>query len=154
MTKPAQRPLMFDSIDEILPEVERLSAGEVTTTGQFTYAQILEHLARTLDIVCGDGKLVVSLPMRIFARAMRPVVLSRPIRPGFNLPSSAQWVMWPKDDVNPNEALRHFRSALARYQATEPLPAHPLFGSMTRPQHDKLHCGHCAMHLSLVHPVV
>jgi hypothetical protein len=148
-----RRELEFDNLDQVLADMETLASGNVRTTGSFSFGQIVEHLARTLDVVTGQLQSPqVPLPMRVMARMMRPFILSRPMRPGFKLPSKAQSVLWPSEDIQPDQAIQHFREALRRYQAMEPLPKHPFFGNMTRAQHDQLQCGHCAMHLGFVHP--
>jgi hypothetical protein len=149
-----RRDLHFDTIDDAAAEVERLASVEVKTTGNYSFAQIVEHLARTLDVVSGHSSgISVPLPMRLAARLLRPFVLSRSMKPGFRLPPKAQEKFWPDEEVSVDDAVGHFRDAFNRYRETEPLPAHPFFGRMNRRQHDQLQCRHCELHLSFVHPV-
>lgn len=151
--KADRRSLHFDSIDDALAEAERLAASQVTTTGNQSYGQILEHLARTLDVVSGKITGVnVPLPLRIMGRAMKPFFLSRPMKPGLNLPSAAQDIFWPSDEVSVEDAMTHFRTALDRFRNAKSLPKHPVFGKMSREQHNQLQCRHCELHLSFVHP--
>lgn len=150
------RPLHFDRLEEAVAEVDRLAGMEVTTVGQYSFGQILEHLARTFDIVSGYTEIPFkpSLPMRIFARIMRPIILNGKPKPGFKLPPKAQDVFWPTEDVDVAQGLDHFRQAVGRYQSTGPILKHVFFGNMTRQQHDDLQCRHCELHLGFVKPLV
>ncbi|MGB7328790.1 MAG: DUF1569 domain-containing protein [Rubripirellula sp.] len=150
--KPRQRELKFNSIEEIATEVERLAAMPIETTGQYSYGQILEHLSRVLDVVTGQmPSPTVGLPMRMFARLIRPMLL-RKMSPGFKLPSDAQAIFWPDNEVDTQAGLSHFREAIDQFRNADTLPPHPFFGPMTRAKHEQLQCRHCELHLSLVHP--
>ena len=150
------RSLHFDRLEEAVAEVDRLAGSQVETTGNYTFGQILEHLARTFDIVSGHKELSFkpNLVMRTFARSMLSKILNGPPQPGFELPAAAQGEFWPESDVPIEEALKHFHEAFARYQATQPLPKHLFFGKMSQEQHDQLQCRHCELHLGFVKPVV
>lgn len=54
MAKPEHRTLRFESFDEAMQEAETLAAGTHHATGNFSLGQILEHLARTLEIASGN----------------------------------------------------------------------------------------------------
>jgi len=47
----------------------------------------------------------------------------------------------------------HLKQSVENYKANGPLEVHPVFGRVSREQNLELNCGHCAMHLSFVHPV-
>ena len=155
MSNSETRPLHFDRIEDAIAEVDQLVATEVTTIGNYSFGQILEHLARTFDIVSGHTEIPFkpSLPMRFFARMMLPKILKGGPKPGFQLPSKAQAIFWPTEDVDVVESHDHFRQAVGRYQSTGPIEKHVFFGNMTRQQHDQLQCQHCALHLGFVKPV-
>ncbi len=149
-----RRELNFASLDEALAEAERLAAGEVRTTGNHTFAQIIKHLALTHDM--SSGKVVgPRLPwfMRLAMPLMRSKILNEPVKPGFKLPSKGETFFWPKDPGTVDQALAHLRESVEHYNQKGPLPVHPIFGKATKEQVDGLNCKHCAMHLSFVHPV-
>ena len=50
---PERRELSFASLNDVVAEAERLASGEVRTTGNHSFGQILEHLARTHDLTTG-----------------------------------------------------------------------------------------------------
>jgi hypothetical protein len=147
----ARRELHFDRLEEGLGEAESLASSEVHTIGNYSFGQIIEHLARTLDVVTGTRESPkIALPLRLAARLVRGRLLSKPMKPGFKLPSGAQSVFWPEADVPTDAALAHLREAAERFRRTEPLPPHPVFGPMTRAQHEQLQCRHFELHLSFV----
>lgn len=148
-----RRELSFNSLDEVVAEAERLAGGEVRTTGNHTFAQILEHLARTHDMATGKIQ-PPKMPwiMRMLMPLMRKRIFSGPVQPGIKLPAEAEAMFWPAE-VDVQEALAHLKASVENYNTNGPLPVHPIFGKATREQNDRLNCGHCAMHLSFVHPV-
>ena len=46
-----RRQLHFSSLDEAAADAEALAGGEVMTSGNYSFGQIMEHLARTIDVV-------------------------------------------------------------------------------------------------------
>ncbi len=151
--KPKRRKIHFDSIDQAVADAEQLAAGEVETTGHYSYGQILEHLARTMDTLTGEiVPPPVPLPLRLAARAIRPLLISRPFQPGIKLPAKSQSILWPSEEVDVETGLKHWKAAVDRYKKTDPLLPHPAFGKMSRRQHDQVQCRHSELHLSFVHP--
>lgn len=147
------RTLRFESLQAAMDEAERLASIETRTTGNFSLGQIFEHLARTFEITLGDRTLPPApLPMRVFARLIRPMVL-RKASTGFKLPAKTQNVLWPTEPVSTEDGIRHLREAYAKFKAMDQLPKHVFFGKMTRQQHDTLQCRHFEGHLGFVHPV-
>ncbi len=148
-----RRKLHFDSLTEALAEAERLASVEVIAAGAYSLGQILEHLARTIDIASGYREApAISLPIRTVARLLRSRFLNKPMPSGYKLPAKSQSVFWPSQDVETEAGLQHYREAIERFNRTEPLPKHILLGNMTRPQHVQLQCRHAELHLSFVHP--
>ena len=151
--QPELRELVFSSLDEAVVEAERLAAGEVRTTGNHTFGQILEHLARTHDM--STGKLEAPRPpliMRIMMPLMKSKVLNN-IKPGFKLPPAAEEFFWPDQEFEVQAALTHFKESVENYQTNGPLAKHPIFGKLSREKNLRLNCDHCAMHLGFVHSV-
>ena len=148
-----RRDLHFDSLQDALADAEALSSQSVVTRGSYSLGQILEHLARTIDVVTGDRESPpIPLPIRMVARLFRSKFLNGPMKPGFKLPSKAQSVFWPSEEVETSAGLQHYRESIDRFNRTEPLPKHVLLGNMTRPEHIQLQCRHAELHLSFVLP--
>ncbi len=151
--KPKRRKIRFDSIEEAVADAERLAAGEVETTGHYSFGQILDHLARAMDTITGE--LVpprVALPLRLAARLIRGPLIATSFRPGFKLPPKAQSVLWSSEPIDVATGLKNWKASIERYQRTEPLLPHPVFGNMSRHKHNQVQCRHSELHLSFVHP--
>jgi hypothetical protein len=143
-----RRDLSFSTLDEILPEVDRLLTGHVTT-GNWTLGQILHHLATAFRLTL-LGR-VDSPPSndqsdtrrRRFFRARR-------FSEGAEVPHPA---LVPPVDADAREQSEVLHRAIARFEsASEPFPAHPVLGLLTREEWNQFHCIHCAHHLSFVTP--
>ena len=150
---PERRELSFASLDEVVAEAERLAGGEVRTTGNYSFGQILEHLARTHDMATGK---LDAPPTPLFIRLMMPFVRSsliKNVKPGFKLSPDAQAFFWPDQEVEVQTALAHLKESVERFNTVGPLPKHPIFGKISTEQATELNRNHCAMHLSFVHPV-
>lgn len=149
-----RRELSFSSLDEAVADAERLAGGDVRTTGNHTFGQIVEHLARTHDMA--TGKTTGPKPaffMRLIMPFVKGKILNSPAKPGFKLPSHMETFFWPNGDVDIEQAIRHLKQSVENYNANGPLAVHPIFGKATAEQVLRLNCNHCAMHLSFVHPV-
>lgn len=144
-----RRTLHFDTLDDAIADAASLAEADATTTGHFSLGQILEHLARTLDVVTGyQPAPPVPAPMRWLAILLRSRILNRPMKPGLKLPRGAQSVLWPDEPVEVDAAIEHLRQAAARFRETDPLPPHPFFGTMSPADHERLQCRHFELHLS------
>lgn len=150
---PERRELNFNSLRDAVADAEQLAKGDVRTTGNHTFGQIVEHLAKTHDMATGKIK-GPALPfyMRIFMPFMKNSILSKPAAPGFKLPPAAEEFFWPDGDVDVQQAVAHLKESVENYYTNGPLEVHPVFGKASREQIDNLNITHCAMHLSFVHP--
>lgn len=147
------RVLEFASPAEAIQEAEQLANAATHTIGQYSQGQIIDHLARTLDVASG----AVDPPkppwfMRLVGPVVRGSLIRNPMKPGFKLPKKAQAAFWASEEVPLDDAMTHLRSAYRRYAEQESLPRHPFFGEMTRAQHDQFQCRHFALHLGFIVP--
>ena len=150
---PERRELSFATLNEAVAEAERLADGEVRTTGNHSFGQILEHLARTHDMA--TGKVEAPRPP-LFIRLMMPFIKSsiiKDVKPGFKLPAKAETFFWPDQEFEVQDALTHLKESVERFNTVGPLPKHPVFGKLSQEKATELNRKHCAMHLSFVHPV-
>src|SRR5207253_1437541 len=118
-----RRELTFSSLDEVMPDVERLLAGH-TTVGRWTLGQILHHLAKPVRyLVDAAASPVESTPeqeearRRFFAASRFPEGTEAPtfLVPGANLDAR-------KEAESLREVLERFASA------SGPFFAHPILG--------------------------
>ena len=149
-----RRELSFADLNEVVAEVERLAAGEVTTSGNHTFTEIVEHLAITHDMT--TGKVVGPKPpffMRLLMPFMKGMIVNdKPLKAGFKLPDKAEAFFWPKTDKSLADAITHLKESVERYQTQGPLPKHPMFGKLTEEQNLNMNLRHAALHLGFVHP--
>lgn len=149
-----RRELTFQNLDEVVAEAERLAAGEVRTTGNHSFGQILNHLAVSHDVSTGR---VTAPPPPLFMRLMMPlmkrmVINSKPLKPGIKLPAKGEAFFWPDRDIDVASGLNYLRESAEYYKSNGPVEKHPFFGKLTRAEADQLNCRHAALHLSFVHP--
>ena len=145
---PERRLLDFASLDEIMPDVERLVGGHVTG-GQWTPAQILYHLATSIRLTSlgrpGSASEGVSDEFR------RRFFESRRFPEGMEAPHRR---LIPPDDADVRVETEALRDAIGLFaRATGPFPAHPLLGPLSKEEWTEFHCIHCAHHLRFVSPV-
>lgn len=151
---PEQRQLSFQSIDEVVAEVERLSSGDVRTTGNHSFGQILNHLALSHDVSTGRA---TAPPPPWFMKVMMPlmkrmVINSKPLKPGIKLPAKGEAFFWPDKEIDVQSAVEYFKDSVDYYKSNGPLEIHPFFGKLTSEQSDGLILRHAALHLGFVHP--
>ncbi|MFM8581384.1 MAG: DUF1569 domain-containing protein [Planctomycetaceae bacterium] len=147
-----RRQLRFNSLDDILEEVDRLDQGEVVSIGNWSPGQNLKHLT-ILMVGCLDGiQVEVPLALRLAASLLKRRILSRPMTPGMQLPQAAAVLM--PEETTWEEGVRGIRTALLRMKSEPERHAHPVFGALTRERWDQLHCRHSELHLSFLSPKV
>jgi hypothetical protein len=142
-----RRPLAFSSLDDVMPDVERLLAGHVAV-GRWSLGQICRHLTSTFQWLAEGGPDSASPPVPEAAR--QKVFRSGSFREGLPVPHPSLEPPPGLDDRTEADALR---DAISRFTAAADLPpAHPILGPLTRDEWARFHCIHCAHHLSFVRP--
>jgi uncharacterized protein DUF1569 len=144
-----RRTLQFASLDEVMPEVDRLRQGH-TTVGTWSLAQICRHLATVL-------RRVVDLPastphdpsQELGEERKREVLETGRIPEGLPAPQ----VVSPEGQLDEDVEAENLRQAIAYFQASPgPVAPHRFFGPLTRDEWHRLQCVHCAHHLSFAIP--
>jgi hypothetical protein len=147
-----RRALKFDSLQEILDDVERLNQGPMRTLGNWSGGQILRHLTIALNASVDGVSMHVPLHMRIFGRMISGWILKKGMSAGFLLKGPAADALVPPPTTW-EEGLAGFRKAIGRLQADpHRAPRHPLLGPLAPGQWDRLHCRHAELHLSFLIP--
>ena len=147
-----RRPLQFDGIGEIMPEVRRLLDGH-ENAGRWSLSQILTHLARAVALTAEAPPSTVGSagPSREAAVRKRRLLSSGRFPEGVEMPTPA--IDPGPADADPRLAAEALDAAIGRFLATaDPRPPHPILGPMTRDDWERFHCIHCAHHLSFAIP--
>ena len=125
---PDRRPLSFDRIDQIMPDVDRLLAGHATVGG-WTLGQICDHLARSIKIGLRGRRAPATPPEPTPEQdaARRLFFRTAPIPAGRQIPVAA---LAPEPDADPAASAESLRGALDRLASlarplARPPPARP-----------------------------
>lgn len=146
---PGRRTLRYDSLDEIIPDVERLLDGH-STVGHWSVGQMARHLATTLRRSVDLPATTDSNPaIHADARMKQAFFASGMVPEGTPMSHS----LAVPDSLDDREEVDGLREALAYYAAAPgPVVDHPRFGPLTRAEWDRFHCLHCAHHFSFAVP--
>ncbi len=152
-TKKAQRrPLRFNSLAEMKAEIDRLAAGNVRTTGNWTLAQAIDHLATVIEGSLDGIPAKAPWFVRMLSPLFRNHALHKGIDPGIELTGRMRAIL-PRDDVTLADATARMNRIFARLNEGEKmLEPSPVFGRMTHDDWINLHLRHAELHLSFMHP--
>jgi hypothetical protein len=146
-----RRQLHFDTIDDILAEVERLNQGKVRNLGNWSPGQVLMHISRVMNGSLDGIALRVPWWIRFFARLFKKRFLKGPMPAGFRLPDEAAKTLVP-GETSWEEGLQALRQAIGRLKTESQRFPSPVMGEMTAAEWNQLHCRHSEMHLSFLVP--
>jgi hypothetical protein len=147
-----RREVHYTSFDEVLADAERLAAGPVRLLGNWTYGQILEHLAKVLEMSIDGFDAKAPWYIRLVAGLLlKRRFLAGPMPAGFGLPRKMNHLLPAASSVA--EGLAHLRRAVERLKTEEARAPHPVFRRLTREESDQLQLRHCELHMSFVLPV-
>lgn len=155
MSQPSRRSLRFESLDDVLHEVERCVAAEargtLVCTGNWPLGTILGHLAAWIDFGFDGYPFKVHWAARLLGPLLKGRMVRGPLRAGVRIPGIKGGTV----ATEPMETARgeaQLRRAVERLKAAPPSGPNPLLGPLTHTQWMSLHCAHAALHLGYVHP--
>jgi hypothetical protein len=144
-----RRMLCFNSLDDVMPEVERLLEGH-TTVGNWSLAQICRHVSSVLRRVVDLPASTPSDPSQWEPEERKREVLESGMLPE-GLPAPP--VLVPPAALDERQEADGLRAAIAYYKASKgPVIPHRIFGPLTKAEWDRIQCIHCAHHLSFAVP--
>jgi Protein of unknown function (DUF1569) len=155
-TATRRRRLALKSIDDLAAEIDRLVAaqhvGHLVATGNWTPAQIFEHLARFIEFSYEGFPFRVSWPLRAVSHVAKWVAwkrfVDRALRPGFRIPSDS---LKPDEWADFDVATARLRAQVDRIRCGEPMrQPSPFEGSITSEQWVYVHLRHAELHLSFL----
>jgi hypothetical protein len=146
---PGRRTLRYASLDEVMPDVERLLRGH-TTVGQWSLAHICRHLATVLRRVVDLPASTPHDPSQWVPEDRKRQVLDSGMLPE-GLPGPPE--IMPADTLGELEEAEGLRAAIAHYETSPgPVIPHRIFGPLSRDEWDRLQLIHLAHHLSFAMP--
>lgn len=145
-----RRPLHLSDVAELRTEVEAICTRPVRTLGNWTEAQIVQHVARMMEFAYAGFPFKASRYVRPVARLYLPRLLRKGFTPSFRLPERARALL-PDDAVSLAQAAAQMGAVLGRLDRGEPMTQpHPLFGVLSPEQWVQLHLRHAEHHFSFV----
>lgn len=149
-----RRTLRFESMDEVVAELDRLENAQVVLLGNWSLGQIYWHLARGFDgAVDGVSRELIPWYLRLFGPLAKQRILKGRMGAGFNIPKAARSALIAEPEVAVETALAELRAAIARFMRDRQPSRHPIFGNLTVDEWTMLMLRHCELHLSFVLPL-
>jgi hypothetical protein len=155
--KAPRRTLAFASIPDLRAELDALEhahlAGTLRTSGNWTPAQIFNHLAAWIDFAYEGFPPELRVPwlLRFIVSFFRKRVLSSPFPLGVSIPGAPDGT-FGQIDSSFELAIDNLRLALERLELQHPTHPSPLFGFLSHAQWIQLHLRHAELHLGFLHP--
>lgn len=151
-----RRQLRFDTIEQVLLDVERLAAAERAGTlkrlGNWTLGQNLGHLAAWVNYAFdGYPMRPPPLPIRLILKLRKNKYIHDRLPAGVKIPGIEGGTV--ATDLLPlDEGLQRYRAALQRLRAGAPSQRSPIFGPLTHEEWIELNLRHAELHLSFMRP--
>ncbi|MCA9038847.1 MAG: DUF1569 domain-containing protein [Planctomycetaceae bacterium] len=141
-----RREVRYTSYADMMNDVEQMAVGEVRTLGNWSYGQILQHLATSLDSSIEGTGFMLPAPMRwLFTLLMKNRFLYKAIPAGFK--TSGKFI---PGETSVEEGLMALRHSVERQSQEETCAPHPAFGKITKEEWDAFNLRHAEMHMSFV----
>ncbi|MDX9911602.1 MAG: DUF1569 domain-containing protein [Phycisphaerales bacterium] len=153
-----RRPVSYASFDDLARDLDLLEAahraGTLRHTANWTAGQNLEHCAILMECALDGFPSNAPWLFRKLARAMflKAALSGKPAKAGYKLPKQASFLL-PRDSVPFDEGAARVRRVIERLKAGDRFThPSPVFEKLTHDEWSRLQLGHCALHLSFLHP--
>lgn len=148
-----RREVHYRTMQDLLDDVERISAGPYRTVGNWSLAQICAHMSKALNLALDNGQIATPWIVRVLARLLfKRRLIEGPMPAGFKVRGAAARILIPGEDAGLDESLAALRASVARWQQGAPTHPHFILGPMTPAQWDSLQLRHAELHMSFVQP--
>lgn len=152
-----RRKIRFESIDDVLAEVDKIvaaeKAGKLRRTGNWTAGQTFNHLASWINYAYDGFPMRTPWFIRMLLRALKlKKYLSTEMDAGIKIPGSPAGT-YATEPLGLEEGAVKYRAALARLRSSEPARFDsPAFGKLSDADRLRLNFRHAELHLSFLHP--
>jgi hypothetical protein len=148
-----RRMVRYANFDEFLADAEVAAGGPVRQLGNWTVAEIFDHLARSMNVSVEGTDEQFPWALRIALRPLRKRIIANPMKPGYRVPENVAILLRPESHIGLRESLWKLRSAASRFESAVSFPPHPAFGLLTRDEYRSLALRHAELHMSFVQPI-
>lgn len=143
-----RRQVHYNSYADLMADAEQLANARIKTLGNWSYGQILKHVAEATDSSIDGSGFVLPAPMRwIFSLLMKQKYLTQPLPAGFKAPKRFQ-----PQETSVEEGLILLRRAIARQDSEDHRAMHPAFGMISKDEWTQFNLRHAEMHMTFVVP--
>ena len=143
--------LAFNSIEDLLAHIERITADNHHTLGKWTAAQNFFHLAAAFEGSLEGLPAGYPVLIRFVARRFRWMVIRYRFPPWFPIPSAIRYSLGPPDSCDFSEQKQRLVQAIEKFQQhTDSHPPHPVLGQLRHDPWIGFHLRHCEHHLSFI----
>jgi hypothetical protein len=150
-----RRILRFESIDEVMADVERLAeaerAGRLGHLGNWTLGQTLGHLACWAEYSYTGTPMKVPFFIKWILRSRKQKFLYRPMRAGVRIPAVKGGTL-ATEPTSLEEGLGQMRRVMERLNAEAPTKPHAIFGPLSHDEWKASHLRHAELHLGFLVP--
>ena len=144
-----RRDVHYESWEAMLGEAVALSEQDTRTLGNWSYPQILWHIASSLNTSIDGAGFSFPAPARwLMSLLMKRKFLTKSLPAGFKTSKH----LIADESLSVDAALDSLRAAISRQSAESHRAIHPGFGKMTKEEHTAFHLRHAEMHMSFVVP--
>jgi hypothetical protein len=151
----SRRKLKFESIDQVLAEVDRLveaeRAGRLKRLGNWTLGQTLGHLAAWAEFAHSPAPLKVPFFIKWALRLRKRKFFYEPMRAGVRIPGVEDGTLGT-EPISLDEALPRLRRALVRVKSEPPTHPSPALGRLTHDESIAINLRHAELHLGFLVP--
>jgi hypothetical protein len=150
-----RRKLRFESIAEVLAEVDRLAeaerAGRLRRLGNWTFGQTLGHLAAWTEYAYTGTPLKVPFFIKWILRLRKKKFLYGPMSAGVKIPRVPGGTL-ATDPLPVDEALVRYRRVLKQLESEAPAAPQAIFGPLNHQEWIALNLRHAELHLGFLAP--
>jgi Protein of unknown function (DUF1569) len=147
-----RRQLRYESLDDLLRDADRVATGNSRTLGNWTLAQIFDHLAHWFRMAVDGTDVQAPRWVQFILWQWRKRSLSMPSKPGFKIPARLESELLPEERLPTDQCLQHLHSAVSGFRAASEFAPHPAYGQISRDDWHQLALRHAEMHMSFVVP--
>ncbi len=146
-----RRSVRYSTLSDIVQDAEQLLSSH-HTAGNWTFGQICQHLAKTMNCSFdGFGFTAPWFARWFIAPFIKNSLLIKPMRSGFKLPERGKAIL-PDENVSNEAGLQQLKTAVERFSHEVPTAPHPFFGQMASEEVVQLQLRHAEMHMSFIVP--
>ena len=150
-----RRKLRFDSVEQVLADVDRLVEaernGRLDHVGNWALGQTLGHLASWAEYAYTGYAMKPPFFIRWILRSRKQAFIHEPMRAGVKIPGIPGGTL-ATEPVALDEALERYRRVMGRLKSEAPNLVHPIFGPLTHDEWIAINLRHAELHLGFQVP--